>query len=393
MKLLLEILFFILALAFLIPCIVLFLECCVALLSSPFDSREIGARPSSIAVLVPAHNEENGIVSTLKTIMPQLTPHDRLLVIADNCTDNTAEIVRQQGVTVIERQNSQQRGKGHALNYGVRFLEADPPEVVVTVDGDCLLEENTVDAIARLAYSQQRPVQATYLMDQPANPTAKDTLSALAVIVKNLVRPYGLTKLGWPCLLTGSGMAFPWPVIRQAPLANSKTADDMQLSIDLAIAGYPALFCPAGRVRGRLMEQELATSQRSRWEHGHLENVLTEAPRLLKAALLQGRLPLLGLALELAVPPLSLLLMLWGVGMASAILGRWLGLSWIPALIFLVGGLLILLAILMAWGKFGRPTIPGSALFGIPFYLLWKIPLYLAFLVNPQSRWLKTERD
>jgi len=46
-----------------------------------------------------------------------------------------------------------------------------------------------------------------------------------------------------------------------------------------------------------------------------------------------------------------------------------------------------------AWAKFSRAEIPGTALLAMPFYLLWKVPLYFAFLLRPQTRWLKTERD
>lgn len=253
-------------------------------------------------MLVPAHNEAAEIANTLASLLPQIGTQDEIVVIADNCTDETAAIARSFGVTVLERHNDQQRGKGYALDYGLQFLDNNPPEVVVTVDADCQVAQDTVNRIAWLAHAVQRPVQATYLMEQPANPGSKDIVSALAVLVKNLARPYGLSRLGFPCLLTGSGMAFPWLVIRQVSLANSKTVDDMQLSIDLAIAGYPAQYCQEGQVTGRLMKQEFAQSQRSRWEHGHLETLLTQCPRLFVAALKQKRFALFALALELSVP-------------------------------------------------------------------------------------------
>lgn len=392
MALLAEIALWSMALALLVPSTTLFLECCAALL--PQTAGFLGEMPPKIAVLVPAHNEAAGIAQTIESLLPQLTERDRLIVIADNCTDDTAVIARQSGATVIERQDLDKRGKGYALDCGVRFLESNPPDVVVVVDGDCLVTDDTVKAIACLAYAKQRPVQAPYLMEPPPNPSARDTISAFAVMVKNVVRPYGLARLALPCLLTGSGMAFPWQALRQAPLATSKTADDMQLSVDLALAGSPPSYCSRGGVTGRLMAREDATSQRRRWEHGHLENVLTQAPRLMSAALSQQRLELFALGLEVAVPPLSLLLLLWGTaaGVAAAAAG-WLRLSWMPSMLLGLAGCLIFTAMLLAWGKFARQTIPAKALFAVPFYLFWKLPLYVIFLVKPHSRWLKTERD
>ena len=195
------------ALLLLFPSTILLVECFAASLLQ--NSKINSERPKNIVVLVPAHNEADNITQTLDSITPQLGDNDQLWVIADNCTDNTAAIARESGARVIERENATERGKGYALNHGIRLLEADPPEIVVSIDADCRVEKNTIDAIARLAKQRQRPVQAPYTMEPPENPTAKDTISVLAILVKNVVRPSGLSQLGLPSLLTGSGMAFP----------------------------------------------------------------------------------------------------------------------------------------------------------------------------------------
>lgn len=395
MLLLLEIVLLVAAIAIFIPSAFLWLECTTASIGDrAFDAATPDdLNPVKIAVLVPAHNEADGIGTTIEHLLSQVAKPEDICVIADNCTDNTAAIARQYGVTVIERQDAQRRGKGYALDYGLQFLQANPPEIVVTVDADCTVAPKTIDSIARLAQVAHRPVQATYLMERPNNSGAKDIISALAIVVKNLVRPYGLMRLGFPCLLMGSGMAFPWQIIRQVSLANSKTTDDMQLSVDLALAGYPTLYCPQGRVTGRLMEGESARSQHSRWEHGHIEMLLTQSPRLIRAAIAKRRYELLTLALELSVPPLSLLVMLWLAATSGALVATAIGASWIPVLVLGVAGVLIFVAIMSAWAKFARRDIPGTTLLAMPFYLLWKIPLYFAFLIRPQTRWLRTERD
>ncbi|MBW4569872.1 MAG: hypothetical protein KME31_18165 [Tolypothrix carrinoi HA7290-LM1] len=51
------------------------------------------------------------------------------------------------------------------------------------------------------------------------------------------------------------------------------------------------------------------------------------------------------------------------------------------------------MAILIAWAKFARQDLPLHELLTIPFYVFWKIPVYLQFLVKPQSVWVRTERD
>jgi hypothetical protein len=85
--------------------------------------------------------------------------------------------------------------------------------------------------------------------------------------------------------------------------------------------------------------------------------------------------------------------MLWIAVMAGALLAGILGASWIPAIVLAIEGLLILISIIGAWAKFGRADLPVLALLAVPFYLLWKIPLYFSFLVQRQTKWVRTERD
>lgn len=368
------------------------LECFAALL--PYPKPALSQNRPRLDVLMPAHNESMGIALTLKTVLPQLVKGDRLIVIADNCDDQTAAIAQSMGATVTERHNLDQQGKGYALAHGLTLIADNPPEVVVMLDADCSVHPGTIDHIARMAIAQNRPVQARYLLTQPAHPDPKAAVSALAFMVKNWVRPRGLDCLGFPCLLTGTGMAFPWAAINSVSLGTSNIVEDMQLAVDLAIAGYPPKFCVAGQVTGQLPQQASATvSQRMRWEHGHLKTLLTQVPRLCLAGYQQKRIDLLALAADLSVPPLSLLVMLWGALTAIAGLACKLGMPTWPLKLLGLEGLALLSSVLVAWLRFGRDRLPLQTLLVVPLYLLWKIPLYIAFVLRPQTRWVRTERD
>ncbi len=390
----LNIILFIGALVSLVPSLVLCVECLAALLprQSQPEKRQIN-RPKT-TVLVPAHNEATQIRPVLETALQQLTERDQLVVIADNCSDDTAVIARTTGATVIERINLKQRGKGYALDYGLQYIQVDPPEVLVILDADCLLAPGAIERITRLAQATGKPVQSNYLIERPDNPGIKDNISAFALIVKNMVRLQGLNRLGWHCLLTGSGMAFPWSVIRQVSLASRNIVEDMQLTIDLALAGHTALFCPTARVTGVLpSSQKAAKSQRTRWEHGHLQTILTQVARLLKEFVKQGRFELSILALDILIPPLSLLIVTWLATTIIAWLAVAIGASWIPATILTLTGCFLGTTILLTWWQFGRSDLPLQNLLAIPLYILSKIPIYLKFLIQPQSKWLRTERD
>ena len=389
---LIEIIFSIISMAITVPILVLFVECCCALLPTRLKVGNTD-RPT-IAVLVPAHNEAAGIAATLNTLRLELKSQDRLIAIADNCTDETASIARNIGATTIERNDLHRRGKGYALDYGLKFIAADPPDVVVIIDADTDVEPGTIARIASLAKSSGRPIQATYLLHTPARHSSKSALSAFAFIVKNLVRPQGLARLGCPCLLHGTGMAFPWAAIAKVDFASGNIVEDIQLALDFAVAGHPPLFCSDAKVTGVLPQQEQAAkSQRTRWEHGHLQTLQTQVPRVLTAAIRQRRWDLLAMSLDLCVPPLSLLVAIWfGMMSIASILGTLAG-GWIPASILGVDGILLLLAIALAWVKFGSSELPILTLLTVPFYVLWKIPIYLAFLIRPQIDWIRTNRD
>ena len=140
-------------------------------------------------------------------------------------------------------------------------------------------------------------------------------------------------------------------------------------------------------------QEQAAKSQRTCWEHGHLRTLQTQVPRLFTAAIRQRRWDLLAISLDLCVPPLSLLVAIWLGMMSIALILGGLGVGWIPASILGAGGILLLLSIVLAWVKFGSSELPILTLLTVPFYVLWKIPIYLAFLIRPQIDWIRTKRD
>jgi cellulose synthase/poly-beta-1,6-N-acetylglucosamine synthase-like glycosyltransferase len=366
----------------------------LAAMRSPSPIASAAGKRSRLAVLVPAHNEEADIARTVEMLRLQLNPGDQLIVIADNCSDRTAEVAQKAGALVLKRADHQFRGKGYALDYGLKFLADMPPEIVIMVDGDCDVALGSLDALARAVEASQRPVQSTYLMKLPLHATLRDQISGFALTLKNLARPLGMKALGWPSLLTGSGMAFPWSLLQTINLAGNKTVDDMQLTIDFALQGAAPIYIPEAQVIGRLMQASHAASQRSRWEHGHIEVILTQVPRLLWTALVQRRWDLLILGLDLMIPPLSLLILLW-LSLIGVHLGMHLGglIQGSMVLLAIAAGLPIVLSIALGWLKFGQDLLPLKAWMGLPRYLLWKIPIYAKFVTQPQTRWIKTERD
>jgi cellulose synthase/poly-beta-1,6-N-acetylglucosamine synthase-like glycosyltransferase len=350
-------------------------------------------RPS-LAVLVPAHNEAAGINATLRNVKDQLGDGDRLVVVADNCSDDTANLAAAAGAEVLKRHDLMRCGKGYALDFGVRHLEQCPPQLVVIVDADCELAAGAIDRIAYASMANGRPVQALYLMKWPDSERSTASIAEFAWIVRNLVRPLGFLRLGLPCQLMGTGMAFPWTLLSSLRLASGNIVEDMKMGLDCARAGFPPLFCPEAMVVSHFPASEAGVrTQRARWEHGHLAMIISELPRLLVDCFRGKGSGVLALALDLCVPPLALLtllvLVLAGLSAAHALVFG----SIAPLSMACVVLLILSAAIGLSWLRFGREVLPFRRLLLAPVYALRKFPLYLKFLIRRQVEWVRSKRD
>lgn len=388
-----EVLIGALAVLLLLPVLVLFVQVLMAWLPGRASPVLSGRRPR-VAVLVPAHNESAVIAATLEALRPQLQSSDRLLVVADNCSDDTAALARAAGAEVLERTDLERRGKGYALDYGVRHLESDPPEVLLIVDADCQVEARSIERLARMAVAAGRPVQALYLMGSPSGAGLKMRIAEFAWVVKNRVRPLGFHRLGLPCQLMGTGMAFCWVDIQTAELASGHIVEDLKLGLDLCRRGKSPLFCADAKVASVFPgTEEGARHQRTRWEHGHLGVIVSDAPKLLAEAIVSRNGHLLAMTLDMMVPPLALLaLLVTAVFSCSLVLFAVSGAT-VPGAIAFTGMTLLLSAVLLAWAGFGRQVISLGNLAFAPLYAVLKVPLYLKFLVRRQVEWVRSKRD
>lgn len=374
------------------PVSIFFVECFASLF---LRAGRTATRPSdiSVVVMVPAHDEAAGIGATLVDVQSQLGPNDRILVVADNCNDDTAQLARSAGAEVIERLDDERRGKGYALTHGIEHLTPNPPDVLIVVDADCRLSPGSIDALVRNAVETNRPIQADYVL-QPTNRSPISMISALAFLVRNRVRPRGLRRLNQPCQLDGTGMAFPWTVIRTAPGLGPSIVEDLTMGIELALLGHEPLFCIDAGVRSDLPgSRRAAMQQRRRWEHGHLATLLHQGPRLLREGVVQRRLGLIAMGADLIVPPLALLVGLLVLVLAVAIGLVFFGGSTAP--LWIAGSALAIvgLGVGIGWARYGRKAVPFRYLLLVPVYLIWKVPLYLSFLVGRRERgWKRTER-
>jgi cellulose synthase/poly-beta-1,6-N-acetylglucosamine synthase-like glycosyltransferase len=378
-----------------VPTVVFVLECLLGVFASKARRVDTEIDPTTV-ILVPAHNEAGTIGQTLENLQAATHTNMRVLVVADNCSDETADVVRSFGMEVIERHDESLRGKGYALDFGLQHLRAsaERPEVVIVFDADCFARDDALGRIAREAYDTQRPIQSCYLMLRGDIDRISIKFSEFAFFIKNKIRMRGANRLGMPVPLTGTGMAFPWKLLAEAKLATGDIVEDMRLGVELAEAGSGALYSDSAAVYSYFPQSEAAEkTQKTRWEHGHLNTITTFVPRLLKSAINKGNTQALGMALDLSVPPFTLLLALLAlISLSSATLAFF-------ALPFVFVGwsfslfMCALICVALVWFITARDILHFSDLIKAPLYIFSKLFIYVAYMFKRQTEWVRTKRD
>jgi cellulose synthase/poly-beta-1,6-N-acetylglucosamine synthase-like glycosyltransferase len=382
-----------------LPLILLGIQCLVTfyLRYNSFLHPDTAGILSSYKILIPAHNEAIIIGKTLIQLIGQLPDANpgNIILIADNCTDKTADIARSVGVTVLERHDKHQLGKGFALDFGIEYLRKhNPPEILIIIDADCETTKEGLLSLIDSASIANLPAQMICLMRVIKHASIKQKIAGFAWLLKNKIRPLAMHKLNLPATLLGTGMAFPWWTLDAINMKNDNIVENFQLTIDCVKNGFQPVLCPNAVVYSDFPAQDAAErSQRTRWEHGHLQTILKQLPSLFKLAYRQKDWRLFALALDIGVPPLSLLVMM-ALSTLCALTVYALYTTSIAALILLCFSFLFFaINLVFVWWFFARKDLSAKDLLSIPLYMLSKLSIYLTFLIKPQKHWIRTDRD
>ncbi len=345
--------------------------------------------------VVPAHNESAGIAGTVESLKGVDYPEALfdVLVVADNCNDDTADQARAAGAVVLERQDAERRGKGYALALAFSQLTSDIDAVVV-VDADTLVSPNILRAFAARRDAGAVAVQADYAVRNP-NAGWRTRLIAIAFGSFHIVRSRARERLGLSCGLRGNGMCFSTALLAEVPHDAFSVVEDVEYGIRLGEAGYRVHYADEAHVYGEMVSSSAAaTSQRRRWEEGRRELVKNHAFRLLRKGLAQRNKVLLDLSFDLLVPPLSRIAVFSALGAGAASLLALVSLTPTVA-VFAFGGAVVSVSayVLRGW------SVSGTGLRGLvdlglsPVYVIWKASLRFRKPARPTSTWVRTERE
>lgn len=352
------------------------------------------ANDQSAVIVVPAHNEEVVILRSLEQLKRSAAGQASILLVADNCTDETAQIGRTLAIEVIERFDSHCRGKGFALDFARTHLERAPPGVVLIVDADCTIDRQSIERLISACAAVQRPCQATNLQlpNRDASPAVQ--LSTFAFFVKNVIRQRALVRLAGRAHLLGTGMALPWPIFARANLATSNIVEDLKLGQELADSGQSPVFVEVAAVWSRAETGVNTRAQRQRWEGGFLQNAKRVGPRMFAKALEVMDIQLLWAAIDILIPPFALLILLDVAAALLASMFIWLLGAHLWPLLCLCGALtLALVALALTWAFGGSKFVSLGTLCRAPLYVAWKLPMYIGFLRRGvPNEWRRTNR-
>jgi 1,2-diacylglycerol 3-beta-glucosyltransferase len=362
-------------------------------LTSSFHYRQM-------AVVVPAHNEESTIEKTVRNLLAIDYPKDAfdVVVIADNCSDRTAEIARGCGASVYERQNREFRGKGYALRWGFDLLLSAKPsyDAVIVVDADSVVTTNLLCVMNSYLEGGARAIQCTDIV-RPLPGAWSSEITRLGFTLYNYVRPLGRCALGGSAGLRGNGMCFSAETLTSVPWQAYSLAEDLEYGLILLLNGITVAFAPEANVIATMPRAAAnAETQRARWEAGRIPIIRNYAGLLLLTAVKRMSLRLFDAFVHLVTPPLVNLLgtvvvlfvlnlVLWGVGVQEAA-----GFAWIWLTLVGIGVLHVLIGLIVAradWLMF-------KALLQIPRYVIWKLLVYTKLLLGRRTdEWVRTTRD
>ncbi len=346
-----------------------------------------------MAVVIPAHNEEKGLHLTLESLQACDHPLDNqdLVVVADNCSDATADIARRYGVRVLERQNDELRGKGYALDYAFTTLleegeEGEGYDGFIVVDADCTVDANLLDEFRRLFGNGGEAGQSRYRVAN-ADVNDRTRIMDIAFLAINLVRPAGRENAGLSAGILGTGFGLSADTLREIPYDSFSIVEDLEYHLRLVQAGKRVRFLADTTVWSDMPESSAeAKSQRERWEGGRFRMVMDLVPKMLRAVVTEGRLRIVEPLFELLLMPLGYHVMLL---LPIIVLGHGSLRSYgIAAL------LLVVLHVFrgMQMGKVSSGH--WKALAGVPVYIFWKLANLGGILkmAKKGAGWKRTER-
>ncbi|MEK3707219.1 glycosyltransferase family 2 protein [Paenibacillus sp. FSL R7-0198] len=227
----------------------------------------------SFAVLVAAHNEEQVIGALMENLKQLDYPEDLydVFVICDNCTDGTAQIVREHGLNACVRTNADLRGKGYAIEWMLKYLWKLPRQydAVVMFDADNLVDRNFLLEMNDDLNNGSRVIQG-YI--DTKNPEDSWITAAYGVSYWYINRLWQLSRhnLNMANFLGGTGMCFETNLLKEIGWGATSLVEDLEFTMRSVQRNvYPVFNYDAKVFDEKPLTFKASARQRLRWMQGH----------------------------------------------------------------------------------------------------------------------------
>lgn len=238
-------------------------------------------------ILIPAHNEGSGLVPTVESVLAQHYPRLQCIVVADNCTDDTASVARAAGThDVLVRCDRERIGKGYALTWAFDAIKSRDWDAVCVLDADSVVDAGFFQALDASIRKGHSVVQARYdFLPAEDNRNWLQQFSAVSKAGENSFVFRARERLGLTQLLAGNGFALQRSVLERVPWRAHSIVEDAEYALTLARAGIAVHFQEEARLWSRQASsaQDLRP-QRVRWASGTGQLLRRALPGLLTTA-------------------------------------------------------------------------------------------------------------
>jgi cellulose synthase/poly-beta-1,6-N-acetylglucosamine synthase-like glycosyltransferase len=348
------------------------------------------------AILVPAHDEELLIADLCESLLKIDYPHGmfEIFIVADNCTDKTAETCKTFPVNVLERSDPARPGKGYAIDWALRHIPLGEFDAVFMVDADNIVDPAILTELNVLLNEGEQAIQCNNSVRNRDDSWFTQLLFVSRTIGNHLYH-HSKYKLGLSSYLMGNGLCFTSRLLAEKGWTAFSTGEDWEyyalLVRDRVRIGF-AVKAKVFHQESRSLKQ--ATSQRLRWSSGRFHVARKLGLPLFFNGLRRGDLFTLDASLPLIFPNYSLQINLTLIILVACFL---LPTTPLTTLLMATGVVLIagqLLLFLMGVFISGSPWKVFKAALKVPWFLAWKMVIDLLCItgIYKGKDWVRTER-
>jgi cellulose synthase/poly-beta-1,6-N-acetylglucosamine synthase-like glycosyltransferase len=276
------------------------------------STSEMPLIPTMFTILIPAHNESLLLPKLLASIQAQNFPKEyfNVIVIADNCTDNTADLAREGHAICYERKTTQPSDKTQALEYAWKMLQTEKGAIenstIVLIDADCQLEPDFLAEVHRMkGRPNAAPVMQTFRYVRNAHQSRMTMLDGASEALRQWVILGSRKVLGLQCFICGSGVVLPYSVFSQLMSCDvHSVVEDRVWQGYLLENGIRTEWCPSAKINYEVVEtHQDFQKQRKRWIEGQLSLGKRNSARMFLRGIWEGNFSKLDYAASLLQLP------------------------------------------------------------------------------------------